>query len=88
MNSRSILENTLDRAVDSEAFGLGGLVRFGLRQLSLFSPGCPGTYYVDQGGLKFMKIHLLVSPSAGIKGCTTLYFGFLFLKSKHDRNIT
>jgi hypothetical protein len=36
-------------------------------RVSLCSPGCPGTHYVDQAGLK-LRNRLLCFPSAGIKG--------------------
>jgi hypothetical protein len=37
--------------------------------VSLFSPGCPGSHYVDHAGLKLTEIHL---PLLGVKGmCLT-----------------
>jgi hypothetical protein len=37
-------------------------------RVSLYSPGCPGTHFVDQAGLETQKSSCLCLPSAGIKG--------------------
>jgi hypothetical protein len=37
-------------------------------RVSLCSPGCPGTHFVDQAGLWTQKSACLCLPSAGIKG--------------------
>jgi hypothetical protein len=37
-------------------------------RVSLCSPGCPGTHFVDQAGLETQKSACLCLPSAGIKG--------------------
>jgi hypothetical protein len=37
-------------------------------RVSLNSPGCPGTHFVDQAGLGTQKSTCLCLPSAGIKG--------------------
>jgi hypothetical protein len=37
-------------------------------RLALTIPGCPGTNYVHQAGLKPTKIYVLCLSSAGIKG--------------------
>jgi hypothetical protein len=37
-------------------------------RVSLYSPGCPGTHFVDQAGLELRNIACLCLPSAGIKG--------------------
>jgi hypothetical protein len=36
-------------------------------RVSLYSPGCPGTHFVDQAGLELINPPASV-PSAGIKG--------------------
>jgi hypothetical protein len=36
-------------------------------RVSLYSPGCPGTHFVDQAGLELKSVCLCL-PSAGIKG--------------------
>jgi hypothetical protein len=36
-------------------------------RVSLYSPGCPGTHFVDQAGIK-LRSACLCLPSAGIKG--------------------
>jgi hypothetical protein len=36
-------------------------------RVSLYSPGCPGTYFVDQAGLE-LRTTCLCLPSAGIRG--------------------
>ena len=37
-------------------------------RVSLCSPGCPGTYYVDQVGLELTELHCLCLWIAGIEG--------------------
>ena len=37
-------------------------------RVSLYSPGCPGTYNVEQAGLETQKSPCFCLPSAGIKG--------------------
>jgi hypothetical protein len=37
-------------------------------RVSLCSPGCPGTHFVDQAGLELRNPPATASPSAGIKG--------------------
>jgi hypothetical protein len=37
-------------------------------RVSLYSPGCPQTPFVDQAGLELTDIPYLCLPSAGIKG--------------------
>jgi hypothetical protein len=42
---------------------------FGFRErVSLCSPGCPGTHFVDQAGLELRNPPTSASQSAGIKG--------------------
>jgi hypothetical protein len=48
------------------------LVWFGLvvfqNRVSLWSPGYPGTQFVDQAGLELTEIHLPLLPKCWIKG--------------------
>jgi hypothetical protein len=38
---------------------------------SLYSPGCPGTHFVDQAGLKLRNPPASASQVLGLKACTT-----------------
>jgi hypothetical protein len=40
----------------------GFLFLFVWDRVSLYSSGCPGTYYVDHAGLKLTEIHLPLPP--------------------------
>jgi hypothetical protein len=44
----------------------------------LYSPGCPGTHFVDQAGLELRNPPAFASPVLGLKACTTTP-GFLQL---------
>jgi hypothetical protein len=47
--------------------------------VSLCSPGCPGTHFIDQAGLKLtQKSACLSLPSAGIKGVCHHAWPFLW----------
>jgi hypothetical protein len=50
-----------------------GLVWFLVFQdrVSLYSPGCPGTHFVDQAGLELRNPPASASRVLGLKGCTT-----------------
>jgi hypothetical protein len=51
-----------------------GLVWFGLvfqDRVSLCSPGCPGTHFVDQAGLKLRHPPASASQVLGLKACVT-----------------
>jgi hypothetical protein len=41
-------------------------------RVSLFSPGCPGTHFVDQAGLKFRNPPASASQVLGLKACVTV----------------
>jgi hypothetical protein len=52
-------------------------------RVSLYSPGCPGTHFVDQAGLKLRNLPASASQVLGLKACTitarrvfTFYFWF------------
>ena len=45
-------------------------IYFGDR-VSLCSPGCPGTHFVDQGGLELRNPPASASRVLGIKACAT-----------------
>jgi hypothetical protein len=40
-------------------------------RVSLYSPGCPGTHFVDQAGLKLRNLPASVSQVLELKACTT-----------------
>jgi hypothetical protein len=50
-------------------------------RVSLYSPGCPGTHFVDQAGLKIRNLPASASWVLGLKACTTTpgCLGFFFL---------
>jgi hypothetical protein len=39
--------------------------------VSLCSPGCPGTHFVDQAGLKLRSLPAYASQVLGLKACAT-----------------
>jgi hypothetical protein len=41
-------------------------------RVSLYSPGCPGTHFVDQAGLKLRNPPASASRVLGLKACTTM----------------
>jgi hypothetical protein len=61
-------------------FGFFFLIYLFRAEFLLCSPSCSGTYYVDQAGLEFTKIHCLCLLSAGIKGVHHYQLAFLILK--------
>jgi hypothetical protein len=61
-------------------------VLFGDR-VSLYSPGCPGTHFVDQAGLKLRNLPASASHVLGLKTCTTtawLYWAVLSHPTVND----
>jgi hypothetical protein len=52
-------------------FVLFCFVLFFQDRVSLYSPGCPGTYFVDQAGLKLRNLPASASQVMGLKACTT-----------------
>jgi hypothetical protein len=40
-------------------------------RVSLYSPGCAGTHFVDQAGLELRNLPASASPVLGLKACTT-----------------
>jgi hypothetical protein len=40
-------------------------------RVSLCSPGCPGTHFVDQAGLELRNPPTSASQELGLKACTT-----------------
>jgi hypothetical protein len=40
-------------------------------RVSLCSPGCPGTHFVDQAGLELRNLPVSASRVMGLKACTT-----------------
>ena len=58
---------------------------FFLDRVSLYSPGCPGTHFVDQAGLQLRNLPASASRVLGLKMCTTtpglkqpFHFVFIF----------
>jgi hypothetical protein len=41
-------------------------------RVSLCSPGCPGTHFVDQAGLELRNLPASASQVLGLKACATL----------------
>jgi hypothetical protein len=39
--------------------------------VSLYSPGCPGTHFVDQAGLELRNLPASASQVLGLKACAT-----------------
>jgi hypothetical protein len=51
-------------------------------RVSLYSPGCPGTHFVDQAGLEFRNPPASASGVLGLKACvTTLGMGDIFIQT-------
>jgi hypothetical protein len=48
------------------------LIFFFWDRVSLYSPGCPGTHFVDQAGLKLRNLPASASWVLGLKACTTM----------------
>jgi hypothetical protein len=40
-------------------------------RVSLYSPGCPGTHFVDQAGLELRNLPASTSRVLGLKACAT-----------------
>jgi hypothetical protein len=40
-------------------------------RVSLYSPGCTGTHYVDQAGLELRNLPASASQVLGLKACST-----------------
>jgi hypothetical protein len=41
-------------------------------RVSLYSPGCPGTHFVDQAGLELRNSPASASQVLGLKACATM----------------
>jgi hypothetical protein len=41
-------------------------------RVSLYSPGCPGTHFLDQAGLELRNLPASASQVLGLKACTTM----------------
>ena len=53
-------------------------------RVSLYSPGCPRTYSVDQAGLEIRNPPVFASQVLGLKACaTTAQLSFIFLARTH-----
>jgi hypothetical protein len=42
-------------------------------RVSLYSPGCPGTHFVDQAGLELRNPLASASQVLGLKACATIF---------------
>jgi hypothetical protein len=51
-------------------------------RVSLCSPGCPGTHFVDQAGLELRNPPASASQVLGLKACATTP-GFIYFLSQH-----
>jgi hypothetical protein len=59
-------------------------------RVSLCNPGCPGTHFVDQDGLKLRNLPASASQVLGLKVCATtawqmcvFFFNYLFIICKY-----
>jgi hypothetical protein len=60
---------------------------FSRDKVSLYSPGCPGTHFVDQAGLKLRNRPASASLVLGLKVCATTpgnYFSVAAIR-RHDK---
>jgi hypothetical protein len=56
---------------------------FFLDRVSLYSPGCPGTHFVDQAGLELRHLPASASRVLGLKVCATMHGDhFFFFKQQ------
>jgi hypothetical protein len=53
-------------------------------RVSLYSPGCPGTHFVDQAGLELRNPPVSASQVLGSKACATTAWRIFFFISKKD----
>jgi hypothetical protein len=57
--------------------------------VSLYSPGCPGTHFVDQAGLELRNLPASVSQVLGLKACATMPGQCVMLyTSLHGRQVS
>ena len=49
----------------------GGFVLLFGDRVSLYSPGCPGTHFVDQAGLELRNLPASASRALGLKVCAS-----------------
>jgi hypothetical protein len=56
--------------------------------VSLYSPGCPGTHFVDQAGLELRNLPASASQVLGLKACATTARQDLFLLYICTMNVT
>jgi hypothetical protein len=69
-------ELSLQKALEASALILQMFFKaifkfFSRDMVSLYSPGCPGTHFVDQAGLKLRNLPAFASQVLGLKVCTT-----------------
>jgi hypothetical protein len=51
-----------------------------LNRVSLYSPGYPGTHFVDQAGLELRNLRASASQVLGLKACATMPGSDIFVK--------
>jgi hypothetical protein len=62
-------------------------------RVSLYSPGCPGTHFVNQAGLELRNLPASASQVLGLKACTTtpgknfFFANFVVLKFTTHRKV-
>jgi hypothetical protein len=57
-------------------------------RVSLYSPGCPGTYSVDQAGLELRNSPASASQVLGLKACATTTWHTTFLVHENHTGLT
>jgi hypothetical protein len=55
-------------------------------RVSQYSPGCPGTHFVDQAGLELRKPPASASQELGLKACATTALARPVLIMKSERS--
>jgi hypothetical protein len=57
--------------VHTKTLGFGGFCFVFRDRVSLYNPGCPGTHFVDQAGLKLRNPPASASQVLGLEVCAT-----------------
>jgi hypothetical protein len=57
-------------------------------RVSLYSPGCPGTHFVDQAGLELRNLPASASQVLGLKACATTACRVSILNKHSEKEIT
>jgi hypothetical protein len=79
------LKVVIDTDVSSDPFNWGGGFP---DRVSLYSPGCPGTHFVDQASLELRNPPVSASQVLGLKECaTTAWPHLIFLRLLLDTHL-